>query len=381
MGIIQTIRGIPSYTLRNGDISVYITIQGGHLTADFTLGKRKVTPFYFCPWSEEKKGPKIPWVVHILRGDFFCLPFGGNESPYDGKRYPAHGKTANDDWDFEVLETKESEKNLQVVMDLDYNEGKVKKIIALREGEPVIYDSHIITGYKGKTSLGHHHTLQFPEKEYSGYLDITEPITGFTAPTAFENPEAGGYFLLKPGIEIRDRSKIECLDGRTFNLTRYPTPKGFEDVSLFISDPKKDFCYSAISIPEKGYCYFQLKDPSVLAETLLWMSNGGRHYQPWSGRVSAVLGVEEITGYFHYGRKESVEKNLLRERGFKTYVEMDGVSPFEVRMIYGVIQVGDDFKGVEDIVQKDDSNITILGRGGERIDVPCRISFLSLGKD
>ena len=47
-----------------------------------------------------------------------------------------------------------------------------------------------------------------------------------------------------------------------------------------------------------------------------------------------------------------------------------------VRLVMGLVAVGPDFRGVEDIVRKDGATIAILGRGGERIDVPCRADFL-----
>ena len=34
-------------------------------------------------------------------------------------------------------------------------------------------------------------------------IDMTPPLTGFTAPLALGSPEAGGYYLLKPGRRVR----------------------------------------------------------------------------------------------------------------------------------------------------------------------------------
>ena len=31
------------------------------------------------------------WIIRLLRGDFFCLPFGSNVEPVGGRKYLLHG--------------------------------------------------------------------------------------------------------------------------------------------------------------------------------------------------------------------------------------------------------------------------------------------------
>jgi hypothetical protein len=189
-------------------------------------------------------------------------------------------------------------------------------------------------------------------------------------------PEGKGYALLKPDAEIADISKIPTVYNDFVDLRRYPMPKGFEDVVIFVNDSSKDFTFSAVTIPEEEFLYFQLKDPKVSAETLLWMLNGGNFNPPFDGRGFGVLGVEEVTGYFFYGIMPSIETNPMQEKGYKTYSEMKATDTFDVKLINGVIPVDRGFKGVEDIVKKDAATITIMGRGGEKIDVACNVDFL-----
>jgi cobalt/nickel transport system permease protein len=40
-------------------------------------------------------------VLRVLRGDFFCLPFGGNATAWHGEKHPLHGETANREWRLE----------------------------------------------------------------------------------------------------------------------------------------------------------------------------------------------------------------------------------------------------------------------------------------
>jgi len=379
MGIIKTLYGEPSYTIGNDDVETYITVKGGHVTANFNLKGKKINPFFIAPWWNEKKYEKQDEIINVLRGDFFCFPFGGNDEPYKGKSYPVHGKTSNDCWDFKGLKGGEIEKEIILAMDLDEAGSNVEKHIAINKGEAVIYSKHVIKGFNGKIPIGHHPTIKLPDRENAGFVDISEPITGFTTPIPAEDPKSGGYSRLKQSTEIKDRSKVLCTDGETFDLTRYPTPKGYEDIVIFISNERDDFAYSSISLPIEGYLYFQLKDPRVLSETLFWMSNGGRHYPPWNGRVASVLGLEEITGFYHYGIKKSVDDNILQKKGFKTYLDINSNESFEVKFIMGLVPIERDFKGVQDIVRKDSSTITIIGKGKEKIDVPCKVDFLLKG--
>jgi len=253
--------------------------------------------------------------------------------------------------------------------------GRITKRITLREDEPVVYLDHIIEGFEGDMPLGYHPTLKLPGEGGSGIVDMSTPVFGHTAPEAFEEPKAGGYSRLKPDVEITDRTAVPTVDGTTVDLTRYPTPQGFEDLVLFVSDPKLDITFTSVSVPVGGYLYFQLKNPKVLGQTLFWMSNGGRHYAPWNGRVRSVLGVEEITSFFHYGIERSTKENFISERGYPTFVHFDG-GKTSFKLIMGLVAVDEGFTGVHDIVRRNESAVTVIGRGGESFDVPCRVDFL-----
>jgi len=376
MGIIKTHFGQPSYTLSGSHVKTFITVQGGHLTARFKTGNREINPFFIAPWWDEAPVKDEDEIIRVLRGDFFCFPFGGNEEPYEGIKYPVHGQTANANWDFVSFSKEDNAREISLKMDLDNNRGTVEKYIRVDDGSPVIYSRHIVKNYSGKMPIGHHPTLKLPDRTGCGIVDISEPVDGFTTPVAAENPENGGYSRIKPGARITDRSRVPCIDGSVVDITHYPTPSGFEDIVIFISDQKREFVYTAVSVPSEGYLYFQLKNPRVLAHTLFWMSNGGRHYPPWNGRVRSVIGVEEITAFFHYGIKAGVENNPFQDKGYKSFVEIKKESPLDVRLIMGLVPISEDFTGVKDIVKKNETTITIIGRGGEKIDIPCRLDFL-----
>jgi hypothetical protein len=76
------------------------------------------------------------------------------------------------------------------------------------------------------------------------------------------------------------------------------------------------------------------------------------------------------------GIKESIEPNPVSAKGYPTYVDFRKDTPRDFRLIMATIPVGKDFTGVVDIVRKDAGSVTVVGRGGQKIDVPCRVDAL-----
>ena len=98
--------GQPSWELGSTHVRAFVARTGGHLgPVTFRLGSRAIEPFSVAPWWNEKLDASHPPVIRVLRGDFFCMPFGGNASTYRGERHPIHGEVANANWKFESLET------------------------------------------------------------------------------------------------------------------------------------------------------------------------------------------------------------------------------------------------------------------------------------
>jgi hypothetical protein len=373
MGAITAHCGQPSYTISNRHAELRVSVQGGHLTADFAAGGKKASPFWVAPWWKEPYRDGDDWIVRLLRGDFFCLPFGGNGEPFGGTKYTLHGKTASECW--ELLSRDTAGGTLALRMDCE--PGEVVKTIRLEPGAPVIYQSHRVSGLAARMPVGHHPTLWCGDEPGAAFVDISEPLAGFTLPAPVGVPETQGYGLLAVDTAITDRTRVPTVYGTVADLTRYPVRRGHEDGVQYLCDPGKEFAFTSVAFPSRGYLYFNLKDPRVLCSTVFWMCDGGRYGAPFSGRATGVLGAEETTGYFFAGIKTSVEANPLQQKGFRTFLDFSAAKPTDIRLIMGVAPIGSDFRGVADIVRKDGSTITIRGRGGEKIDLACRADFLA----
>jgi len=96
---LQIKLGQPSWRLASDEVEAFVTQTGGHIgPVTFQIGGRKIQPYSVAPWAEEKLDAKLPSILKVLRGDFFCLPFDGNATPFRGERHPVYGKTANEKW-------------------------------------------------------------------------------------------------------------------------------------------------------------------------------------------------------------------------------------------------------------------------------------------
>src|SRR5512137_359220 len=101
----QLVYGQPSWRLASTEVEAYVTELGGHLgPVTFDRKGRKLQPYSVAPWAEEGAAASPLPILRVLRGDFFCLPFGGNATPYRREKHPVHGETANARWQFRSLE-------------------------------------------------------------------------------------------------------------------------------------------------------------------------------------------------------------------------------------------------------------------------------------
>ena len=83
-----------SSKLSTDQVELYLTHTGGHLApVNFHLPDRTVSPYAMNPWVDEPIADDMPNLIKVLRGDFFCLPFGVS----DQLPHP-HGATANNEW-------------------------------------------------------------------------------------------------------------------------------------------------------------------------------------------------------------------------------------------------------------------------------------------
>jgi len=333
--------GQPSWILKNPSVDARITRTGGMLgPVRFRLPDgRQVSPLAVAPWAGEKLPAGLPPLLEALRGDFFCAPFGGNGTPHRGESHPPHGESANGDWTLDETIAAGDACTLHAHLMTKVRRGRIDKRLTVREGHTAVYCEHFLQGFTGSMPIGTHPCVQFPDVEGSGRVSVGGWRWGQVVPPPFEDPAAKGYSSLKPGARFRRLDRVPLATGGYADLTRYPARRGFEDIVMLMGDGRGDFSWSAVTFPDERYVFLQVKDPKVLHHTVLWHSNGGRHYAPWNGRHTGVLGMEEVTSYFHFGLSESMRSNPLSQLGLKTSLSLTGRRPRRVAHILAVVAI------------------------------------------
>ncbi len=376
MPSLQRIHGQPSWAFRSSHVHAYLTRLGGHLApVSFRLDHRVVTPFSVAPWADEPQPRKLLPLLRALRGDFFCAPFGGNGTPWRGEQHPPHGETANARWRLAGIERTDERVTLRASLGLTVRAGRVDKELTLPEGRTVVHQRHVISGARGPLGVGHHAMLKFPEQPGSGLVATSRFVRAQVLPTDFESPENRGYSCLKTGALFDDLAAVPLAAGGTTDVSVYPARRGFDDLVMLTADATLPFAWTAVTFPAQRYVYFALRNPRVLRHTILWISNGGRHYAPWNGRHTGVLGIEDTTSYFHYGLAESAKPNPLSRAGHPTTLALSPKKPTVVDYVIGVAAIPENFGRVRDLVPAGDG-LDLLAANGRRAHVAVDLSAL-----
>ena len=185
--------GQASWRLASTQVEAFVTEMGGQLApVTFDRAGRKLQPYSVAPWAEERTDPAMPAILKALRGDFFCLPFGGNATPFGKERHPVHGETANARWQFRSQETIGGRTCLHLSLNTKARRGRVDKRIWLLDGQNTVYSQHVVSGMSGPMNLGHHAMLKFPDVPGSGLISTSRFVYAQVFPGAFELPEQRG---------------------------------------------------------------------------------------------------------------------------------------------------------------------------------------------
>ena len=367
--------GQRGWSFASNRVKAFLTRTGGQLApVEFRLGRRVVQPFAIAPWSKESL-PGTPAMLKVLRGDFFCAPFGGNAGSFRGERHPPHGETANRNWTIRSLRRADDALFLHASMQLRARRGRVDKRLILRDGHTAVYCEHVLSGFRGPMPVGTHPMLCFPDEPGAGYISTSAFKRGYVVPVAWERPAARGYSHLKTGAMFTSLKRVPARDGGMADISRFPARRGYEELVELVSDASLPFAWSAVSLPGSGYVFFVIKNPRILRETILWFSNGGRHYPPWNGRHVNVLGVEDVTAFYHLGLAESAQANSLNRTGAPTAVTLSPDKPLRIAHILAVSAIPRDFNEVVAIMPCA-GGVKLTSRSGRSVVTPLDLGVV-----
>ena len=364
---METLHGEPSFHLVTPELDLHVTARGGHLApVVFHLPGGDVSPYALAPW-EPREFPALPPLLSMLRGDFLCLPFGGQ---VDG---PPHGDTANSIWTLQA----ESADSLHLAMQTSDTGATVEKILSTRAGQHAVFAEHRISNLEGDFNYGSHPVLDLSGlPEQAGRVTVSPFRWASVFPGPFSNPAEGETQALAEGARFTDLREVPLAADGTTDLTRYPARRGNDDLVMMVSQPataEQPFAWSAAVLD--GYVWFCLKNPADFPSTLFWISNGGRTAAPWNGRHLGRIGVEEVCSYFSNGVDVS-RQDLLASQGIPTTRRFNRDETVSLRLIQAVAAVDPSFGAVSKILPAGESHVLLVGESGAETTVPIDWSFL-----
>jgi hypothetical protein len=379
----RTIHSQPSWIFANGDVEVAVTKLGGHM-APVTFDRKSkapIQPYHISPWQDEGLKDLPAAVLSPLRGDFFCMPFGGNAAARGSEQHVPHGEAATAAWEF-AGRTREADgtETLTLALDTKVRPGRITKELTLVPGQPVVYSRHVIDGFAGPTPLGHHATLAMPEEEGSIVVSVSPFKLGMTCPGVFSDPANREYQSLASGETFTDLARVPSRwkQPTETDCSRFPVRRGYADLLAVFADEKAlagSPAWTAAVNTKDHWVWFSLHDPSVLPATVFWIENRGRHGVPWNGRNNC-LGLEDVCAYFAEGLVPSTTPNPLSKQGIRTAIELDVRRPTEIRYAQGAARVPADFDRVKTIDFSRPEQITLVADSGVTATVPVRHEFV-----
>ncbi len=365
---METIHGAPSYTLRTPEVDLAVTQAAGHLApVTFHLGQTEARPYSLSPWTPTQVDQSLPPLLTYLRGDFLCLPFGGQ------LKGPPHGDPANAEWKL----IQQTERTLRLTQQTTDTGANVTKTLSVVTGHHAIYCEHVITNLEGRWNYGSHPILDLSEVPAGTARIATSAFRfGSVYPGEFSNPANGESGALEPSAEFSSLQSVALKNGSLTDLSRYPARPGNDDLIMLVNVPATEaqpFGWTAVTFP--GYVWFSLKNVADFPATLFWMSNGGRPGHPWEKRHLGRLGLEEVCSHF----SDSVDiarEDRLASKGIPTSREFRRDQSVRLPIIQGAAAVSADFGQVRTIVPEGPASVRITSENGQTVTCLINWQFL-----
>ena len=316
-------------------------------------------PMHRAPWlaAGDSLPSHVAPIERKLAGDFFCAPFGKSSA-----EMPIHGRGANGTWESDGQSVAgDGAVTARYGLREPIDGARLTKEITLRPGQPVVYQRHVFEGGAGHIPVAHHAMVRVPG---GAALSFSPKAFGRTMNSALEPDPARGRSLLKYPQQIESLGRVALADGGFADASFYPFAQRHEDFIALVEREGGRIGWSAALAQKDGFLFFAVKDAMALPETLLWMSNGGRDYAPWSGRHTHVLGIEEAATSFHVNGERVGGADLKRATG----VQLGEGKTSVIRYAFGAIKAPEGWTRVADIqISNGAIALTDVGGGTEMI--------------
>lgn len=318
----------------------------------------QVSPLHHAPWigTDEEMPPDAAPLIRTLGGDFFCAPFALSEGGS-----ALHGWPANHPWDIVAL----ASGTVRACLRQPVFGATLVKELSVRDEHPFVYQRHLFIGGEGRVPVANHANVSLP---HGGLIRTSRKSVWETPAEPQESDPARGRSGLRYPAQAADMNEFPGVDSPV-DLGHYPWNPKHEDFVVGIEAPDQMLGWTAVTRPHERDLFLSLRNPVQLPMTMLWHSNGGRDYAPWSGRHFGCLGVEEGAADHMLGLSTQAD---LAGPGAVTLSDA-GVA--DIRHVIGAI-CWPSGQAVRNI-HLDGDTLVVQGEDGENRCIPFNSDFLT----
>lgn len=296
---------------------------------------RQVSPLHVAPWFDDPTRTAQPPILQDLRGEWPCVPFGtdapralpegwsASGETFDGTNVP-HGRSSNAEWVF--TDTAPDRLTLTCIYPEAHPIRRLTRTITADPKAPALDITLTVEARRPcRLPIGLHPTLRLP---LDGTARLDPPT--FRQGRVFPLDVEPGQGLLEPGATFQKLAAITRRDSRTLSLTNLPLAENTEEL-VQLCGVTGGF---RLHHPDGWHVTLDW-DTRHFPSLLLWISNRGRAYAPWSSRHVA-LGVEPVCAAFDLGPAISNAPNPISAAGTPTAHGFHPDTPFTTRYRIGV---------------------------------------------
>jgi hypothetical protein len=280
---------------------------------------RQAQPLQVAPWTFEPQASSLPPILRRLRGEWPCVPFGGDaerdlppgwsaSGETISRDEPFHGRSSNEEWRF--LDAPEG----SVALAIDYPASHpirslVRRVTPDPNAAAVDFDLEVIARRACSLPIALHPTFRMPQRPGAlrlepGPYDHVRTFPGTVEP---------GASLFPRDVRFARLEEAPTRAGGVVDISRLPLHGRVEELLLLVN------CRGSVALHdgENGWRVHMIWDPRHFPCLQFWISNRGRREYPWSGRHLG-LGVEPVCGAFDLGPAVSNAPNPIAAAGAPT---------------------------------------------------------------
>ena len=298
----------------------------GAIIADAVLyvGDKPVRPLFQNPWRDDPR--QMDTLTRHLGGEWPCVPFGVPQPPADlpldwqcesdaetDWHRHAHGYGAHMMW---TLKQEDAHTAVaEIIYPADGPIARLRRRICLTSESEIALSLDVEPRRDTRIPIGLHPVISLADAApNTAQINVAGDETAWTFPLEVEP----GRSHLQPDQRAASLAALRGANGALIDARSLPFDAHSEDLVLLTSPGGR----VSLSRPEREYRVDVTWDDKDLPSCLLWLSNRGRDYAPWDGRVCAI-GIEPVAAAFDLGVNHSTSAETpLAQAGIRSHVAL-----------------------------------------------------------